>query len=105
MNDIRTLEGDLVARDMRIAIVAARFNEFVVESLIKGAVDCLRRHGASNSDLELVRVPGSYEMPLAVSRVAASRRFDEPSSSGTTRPCPSAAATHRHVSATAPERA
>lgn len=76
MNDIRTLEGDLVARDMRIAIVAARFNEFVVESLIKGAVDCLRRHGASNSDLELVRVPGSYEMPLAVSRVAASRRFD-----------------------------
>ena len=76
MNDIRTLEGDLVARDMRIAIVAARFNEFVVESLIKGAVDCLRRHGASDSDLELVRVPGSYEMPLAVSRVAASRRFD-----------------------------
>ena len=76
MNNIRTIEGDLVARDMRIAIVAARFNEFVVESLIKGAVDCLRRHGANDSDLELVRVPGSYEMPLAVSRVAASRRFD-----------------------------
>ena len=76
MNKIRTIEGDLVARDMRIAIVAARFNEFVVESLIKGAVDCLRRHGANDSDLELVRVPGSYEMPLAVSRVAASRRFD-----------------------------
>lgn len=76
MNNIRTIEGDLVARDMRIAIVAARFNEFVVESLIRGAVDCLRRHGANDSDLELVRVPGSYEMPLAVSRVAASRRFD-----------------------------
>lgn len=76
MNNIRTLEGDLVARDMRISIVAARFNEFVVESLVKGAVDCLRRHGASDSDLELVRVPGAYEMPLAVSRVAASRRFD-----------------------------
>ena len=76
MNKIRTIEGDLVARDMRIAIVAARFNEFGVESLIKGAVDCLRRHGANDSDLELVRVPGSYEMPLAVSRVAASRRFD-----------------------------
>ena len=76
MNNIRTLEGDLVARDMRIAIVAARFNEFVVESLVKGTVDCLRRHGASDSDLELVRVPGAYEMPLAVSRVAASRRFD-----------------------------
>ena len=76
MNNVRTIEGDLIARDMRIAIVAARFNEFVVESLIKGAVDCLRRHGANDSDLELVRVPGSYEMPLAVSRVAASRRFD-----------------------------
>ena len=61
---------------MRIAIVAARFNEFIVESLIKGAVDCLRRHGANDSDLELIRVPGSYEMPLAVGRVAASRRFD-----------------------------
>ena len=76
MNNIRIIEGDLVARDMRIAIVAARFNEFVVESLVKGTVDCLRRHGASDSDLELVRVPGAYEMPLAVSRVAASRRFD-----------------------------
>ena len=76
MDKIKTTEGDLVARDMRIAIVAARFNEFVVESLIKGAIDCLRRHGASDSDIELVRVPGSYEMPLVVSKVAAARRPD-----------------------------
>ncbi len=76
MDKIKTTEGDLVARDMRFAIVAARFNEFIVESLIKGAVECLRRHGASGSDVELVRVPGSYEMPLAVSKVAASRRAD-----------------------------
>ncbi len=76
MDKIKTTQGDLIARDMRIAIVAARFNEFIVESLIKGALDCLRRHGASDSDIELVRVPGSYEMPLAVSKVAATRRPD-----------------------------
>ena len=73
MDKIRTTEGDLNARDMRIAIVAARFNEFIVESLIKGALHCLRAHGASDSAIE---IPGAYEMPLAVEKVAASRRAD-----------------------------
>ena len=75
-NRIRTTEGDLDARDLRVAIVAARFNEFIVESLIKGAVRCLRQHGAVDTDIELIRVPGAYEMPLAVEKVAASRRAD-----------------------------
>ena len=73
---IKTTEGDLDARDLRVTIVAARFNEFIVESLIKGAVHCLRQHGAAESDIELIRVPGAYEMPLAVERVAANRRAD-----------------------------
>ena len=73
---INTTEGDLDARDLRVTIVAARFNEFIVESLIKGAVHCLRQHGAAESDIELIRVPGAYEMPLAVERVAANRRAD-----------------------------
>jgi 6,7-dimethyl-8-ribityllumazine synthase len=76
MDNIKTTEGDLVARDHRFVIVAARFNEFIVESLIKGALSCLRRHGANDTDIELVRVPGAYEMPLAVDRIAASRRAD-----------------------------
>ena len=73
---MRTIEGDLDARDLRVTIVAARFNDFIVESLIRGAMHCLSRHGAAESDIELVRVPGAYEMPLAVDRIAASRRAD-----------------------------
>ena len=76
MDKLRTVEGDLVARDARFTIVAARFNEFIVESLIKGSVHCLKQHGASEADIELVRVPGAFEMPLAVQKVAASRRAD-----------------------------
>jgi len=76
MDNIRKTEADLSARDMRIAIVASRFNEFIVESLIRGALRCLSQHGAVDSDIELIRVPGAYEMPLVVDKVASSRRFD-----------------------------
>lgn len=76
MDKIKTTEGDLNARDMRIAIIASRFNEFIVESLIKGSVQCLRRHGATDSAIEIIRVPGAYEMPLVVEKVAESHRAD-----------------------------
>jgi 6,7-dimethyl-8-ribityllumazine synthase len=76
MPEIRKLEGDLVARDLRFAIVAARFNEFVVDRLVAGAIDALVRHGASEKNLEVVRVPGAFEMPLAVRRLAQTRRYD-----------------------------
>jgi len=76
MNTIKTLEADLLARDIRVAIVAARFNDFVVARLIDGAVDALVRHGASEKNLEIVRVPGAYEMPLVVRKLALSRRYD-----------------------------
>ena len=76
MEKIRTTEGDLNARDARFTIVASRFNDFIVESLIKGAVSCLRRHGAGDSAIDIVRVPGAYEMPLAVHKIAAARRAD-----------------------------
>lgn len=76
MHNIKTTEGELVARDARFVIVASRFNEFIVESLIKAAVACLRRHGASDADVEIVRVPGAFELPLAVDRIAAARRAD-----------------------------
>ena len=76
MDKIKTIEGDLIVRDARFAIVATRFNDFIVESLIKGAVHSLRQHGADDGDLQIIRVPGAFEMPVAVEKVAASRRFD-----------------------------
>ena len=63
-------------RDGRFAIVAARFNDFIVESLIKGAIRCLRQHGAVDADVEIFRVPGAYEMQIAIDKVATTRRFD-----------------------------
>jgi 6,7-dimethyl-8-ribityllumazine synthase len=76
MDKIKTTEGDLVVRDARFAIVATRFNDFIVESLIRGALHCLKQHGADDGDIELIRVPGAFEMPVVVDKLAASRRFD-----------------------------
>ncbi len=76
MDKIKTTEGDLNVRDARFAIVAARFNDFIVESLIKGAVRCLRQHGAADANIEIIRVAGAFEMPLVAQKVAASRKFD-----------------------------
>ena len=58
------------------ALVAARFNDSIVENLVRGAVDALLRHGASEKQIELIRVPGAFDLPLVVRRAAASRRFD-----------------------------
>ena len=76
MDTIKTTEGDLVVRDARFAIVATRFNGFIVDSLMKASVHCLRQHGAADADIEIVRVPGAFEMPVAVDKLAASRRHD-----------------------------
>ncbi len=76
MDKIKTTEGDLIVRDARFAIVATRFNDFIVDSLLKAAVRCLRQHGAVDADLEIIRVPGAFEMPLMVDKLAGSRRFD-----------------------------
>ena len=76
MEKIKTTEGDLVVRDAHFGIVASRFNDFIVDSLLKASVRCLRQHGAVDADIEIVRIPGAYEMPLAVDKLAASRRFD-----------------------------
>ena len=76
MDNIRTISGDLVARDLRFAIVASRFNDLIVDSLIRGAVDALLRHGASEKQVEIIRVPGAFDLPFVVKRVAASKRYD-----------------------------
>jgi 6,7-dimethyl-8-ribityllumazine synthase len=76
MSAIRTHEGDFRNCTGRYALVVARFNAFVVESLLEGAIDTLRRHGIKDADIEIVRVPGAWELPLAVKRVAATKKFD-----------------------------
>jgi 6,7-dimethyl-8-ribityllumazine synthase len=70
------IEGRLIVRDEKFCIVAARFNESIVENLIRGALDALNRHGASASQIPVYRVPGAYELPLAVQRVAKTRQYD-----------------------------
>lgn len=73
---IKTIEGELQARNARFCLVASRFNSFVVESLLNGAVDTLKRHGADEADLTIVRVPGAFEMPLAMEKIAAGGEYD-----------------------------
>ena len=76
MSKMNEIEGQLQVRGARFVLLVARFNSFVVESLLAGAVDCLKRHGAEVQDLEIVRVPGAFEMPLVAKRLAASKKYD-----------------------------
>lgn len=72
----QVLEGRLDAKGMRFALVASRTNDLVVVRLLAGAEDCLERHGAAARQRTIVRVPGSWELPIAASRLAASERYD-----------------------------
>ncbi len=76
MSGIQEIEGNLTIRSARIALLVSRFNSFIVESLLSGAIDTLKRHGAEDHDLQIVRVPGAFEMPLAAKRLAASQRYE-----------------------------
>lgn len=73
---IKTFEGQLNARGLRFAIVASRFNDFIVDRLLSAAVDTLLEHGVDAPDISIVRVPGAFETPLAVKKVAESGRHD-----------------------------
>jgi 6,7-dimethyl-8-ribityllumazine synthase len=73
---VKVVEGTFSARGLRFGIVAARFNEFIVERLVDGAVATLVKHGAEPGDIEVLRVPGAFEIPLALKKLAASRRCD-----------------------------
>ena len=73
---IETLEGGMIVDNARFCLVAARFNSFVVESLVEGAIDTLKRHGTKEEDITLVRVPGAFEMPVALEKIAAKGGYD-----------------------------
>jgi len=73
---IKTIEGALNVQNARFCLVVARFNSFIVESLLEGALDTIKRHGADESDITIVRVPGAFEMPLVVDKIAESGDYD-----------------------------
>ena len=76
MSKSKTIEGDLVCRGTKFGLVVSRFNSFINDSLLAGAVDSLKRHGAEDADLEIVKVPGAYELPLAIKTMAESGKYD-----------------------------
>ena len=73
---MKTIEGDLTIRNKKIALVAGRFNSFVVEHLISGAKEALLKHGADETDIDLLYVPGAFEIPLALKKTANSGKYD-----------------------------
>ncbi len=76
MSDYKQIEGELVLQNANIALVVARFNSFVVDHLLEGAIDTLKRHGLAEQFMHVIKVPGAYEMPLAVKKLAASKQYD-----------------------------
>lgn len=76
MNQIEVIEGNLTPNNGRYAIVVGRWNAFVVESLLEGAVDSLTRHGVQDEDITIYRTPGAVEIPLTVQKVAETKKFD-----------------------------
>ena len=73
---MKSIEGNLVVGDARFCVIAARFNDAIVARMLEGAIDALQRHGADESQIHVVRVPGAFELPLAAREVARSRQYE-----------------------------
>jgi 6,7-dimethyl-8-ribityllumazine synthase len=73
---MRTVEGKLIGSGLKFALVVSRFNSFITERLLEGALDCLRRQGVADSDLTVARVPGAWEIPLVAKRLAQAKAYD-----------------------------
>lgn len=73
---VKTIEGQLIAKGKRFGIVVSRFNDFISKRLVEGAVDTLLRHGAKDNEIEMVWVPGSFEIPVVANKLAKSKKFD-----------------------------
>ncbi|MBE6024345.1 MAG: 6,7-dimethyl-8-ribityllumazine synthase [Cellulosilyticum sp.] len=73
---MKVYEGKFVAKDIKVGIVAARFNEFITSKLVSGAVDALTRHEVNEDDIDIAWVPGAFEIPLIASKMAKSKKYD-----------------------------
>lgn len=72
----KIVQGDLSAKGLKFGIVVARFNDFITGKLLEGAIDGLQRHGAAEGDVEVVKVPGAYEIPLAAKMLSQSKKYN-----------------------------
>ncbi len=73
---MKQIEGALSATDTRFALVVSRFNDFIGQKLVEGAVDCIRRHGGSEENITIYRCPGAFELPMVAKKVALSGKYD-----------------------------
>ncbi|MEI8032729.1 MAG: 6,7-dimethyl-8-ribityllumazine synthase [Chlorobiaceae bacterium] len=73
---IKQIEGTLSARDGRFAIVVSRFNDFIGQKLVEGALDCIRRHGGSDENIAIYRCPGAFELPMVAKKAAQTGKYD-----------------------------
>jgi len=73
---MKIIQGELQAKGLKFAIIVSRFNDFITGKLLDGAVDALLRHGAKDEDIDIVKVPGAFEIPLAAKKVAAKGSYD-----------------------------
>ncbi len=73
---INIVEGNLSAKDFKFAIVVSRFNDLICSRLLDGAIDCLKRHHADEENITIIKVPGSFEIPVAAEKVASSKKYD-----------------------------
>ncbi len=73
---MKIIEGNLVAKDIKVGIVVGRFNEFIVSKLLGGAIDGLKRHGVDEDSIEVAWVPGAFEIPLVAKKMANSKKYD-----------------------------
>jgi 6,7-dimethyl-8-ribityllumazine synthase len=73
---MKKYEGELQAKGLKFAIIVSRFNEFITNKLLDGALDALHRHGASEQDIDIMKVPGSFEIPLTAKKVAEKQSYD-----------------------------
>ena len=73
---MKIIEGNLIAQNLKFAIVASRFNDFITGKLLDGAVDAILRHGGNKESIDVIWVPGAFEIPLAAKKIAKSNRFD-----------------------------
>ncbi len=76
MSDVNCFEGDLIVRKAKFCLVASRFNSFIVDQLVSAAIDTLKRHGADEKEIDIVKTPGAFELPIAVQRVAEKKQYD-----------------------------
>ncbi|MCK5237578.1 MAG: 6,7-dimethyl-8-ribityllumazine synthase [Deltaproteobacteria bacterium] len=72
----KTYEGELSAKGLKFAVVSSRFNDFIGERLLEGAVDTLRRSGADHKNIDIVKVPGSFEMPVVIKKITSKKKYD-----------------------------